>query len=61
MGLCIFLSNTPLIYYLPFQDGASFVVPKCYNVRVYMISSNMITRITPAHYASCLVLFCNLK
>ena len=39
-------------------------VPRCYMfmlVGVYMISSNMVTRITAANFSSCVVLFCNLK
>ena len=33
----------------------------CVYVHVYMASSNIATKITVAYYASCLVMFCNLK
>ena len=54
--------KTPVIYYWPLQCGISVVVPQCYMLRLYVYSfSNMVNWISVANYASCFVLFCNLK
>ena len=34
------------------------MIPQCY---MYVVFSNMVSCISVAHYASCFVLFCNLK
>ena len=54
----------PVIYYLPFQGGKFVVIPyvTCIFLSVYIWSTAILSReITADPFASCLVLFCNLK
>ena len=54
-----------VIFHRPFQSGTSVLVPQRYMFYVcgymYMVSSDMVICITAVRYASCVVLFCNVK
>ena len=49
------------IYYWPFQGGTSVAVPQCYMLLCPCVYYFQEYGITAANYASCFVLFCNLK
>ena len=52
----------PVIYYLPFKCGTSAVFLLCYMLCLYVYGLQQYGQLnTVAHYASCFVLFCNLK